>query len=75
MKKIDTSYNFLDDYLLTMIEYMRNKNDGRVMAEIVKGVKTWRNLEPYVVLRNLSVVNDDNDLEEDGFGLPLYKYL
>ncbi len=58
-----------------MIEYLRNKNDGKVMNEIVKGVKSQRNLSPYTVLRNLSVVKEDDNGDEDGFSLPLYKYL
>ena len=55
---IDPSCSFLDEYLLTMIEYLRNKSDGTVMLEIVRNVKTFRNLEPYVVLRNLSIVKE-----------------
>jgi hypothetical protein len=55
---IDPSCSFLDEYLLTMIEYLRNKSDGTVMLEIVRNIKTFRNLEPYVVLRNLSIVKE-----------------
>lgn len=72
---IDPSCSFLDEYLLTMIEYLRNKSDGTVMLEIVRNIKTFRNLEPYVVLRNLSIVKEQNAPDDDGFSLPMYKYL
>jgi len=55
---IDLSYSFLDEYLLTLIEHLRGKDDGKVMLEIVKNVKNFRNLEAYAVLRNLSVVKE-----------------
>jgi hypothetical protein len=59
-----------------LIEYLRSKEDGIVMVEIVKSIKTWRNLDPYIVLRNLSTVKDEDEKQnDDAFSLPLYKYL
>ena len=46
------------------------------MVNIVRAIKTYKNLSPFTVLRNLSTVKEEEgDEDDDAFELPLYLYL
>lgn len=45
------------------------------MRQIIKSILTSKTLQPLTVLKNLEIVKEENGAEDDGFALPMYKYL
>lgn len=69
----DSSYQFIEEYLLTLFEYLRQRGED-FRQQFVKVMKEHKNLDIGVILKNLNTVTEDED-DDACFKLPMYKYL
>lgn len=76
MEAFDSSYPFIEEYLINLIDFVRQYDKGAYITRILGLLKSPRNHEPESILSNMRLVTESSNQDLDNsFKLPMYKYI
>jgi hypothetical protein len=76
-ESFDTSYQFIEEYLINLIDFIRQYEGGSYVSRILSFLHKPRSHEVQTIIHNMSIVTEGSEQEdlENSFKLPLYKYI